>query len=114
VDIEKSSLSIITSSQLLSPLQKSAVDGLYVLSTMMYYKINFSYYEMSYMLYIVWLVIITTANYIHLMAFFSRTTWVSKHQKGKTILYFNEARNDGVEVASAGPQANHLHLALHR
>jgi len=40
---------------------------------------------------------------------FSRTTWVSQHQKGKTILDFNEARDDGVAVASAGP--HHLHLA---
>jgi len=41
---------------------------------------------------------------------FSSTTWVSQHQKGETILYFNEARDDGVAVASAGPYANHLHL----
>jgi len=40
---------------------------------------------------------------------FSRTTWISRHQK-KTILDFNEARDDGVAVASAGPFANHLHL----
>jgi len=26
-----------------------------------------------------------------------------------TILYFTEARDDGVAVASAGPYANHLH-----
>ena len=32
---------------------------------------------------------------------FSRTTWVSRHQKGWTILDFNEARDDGVTVASA-------------
>jgi len=42
---------------------------------------------------------------------FSRTTPVSWHQKGKTILDFTEARDDGVAVASAGPYANHLHLA---
>ena len=36
--------------------------------------------------------------------------WVSRHQKGKTILNFNEARNE-VALASAGPYANHLHLA---
>jgi len=29
----------------------------------------------------------------------------------KTILDFNEARDDGVAVASAGSYANHLHLA---
>jgi len=37
---------------------------------------------------------------------FSRTTWVIWHQKGKTILDFNEARNDGVAVASAGWMQN--------
>jgi len=42
---------------------------------------------------------------------FSRRTWVSRHQKGKTNLEFNEARDDGVTVASAGPHANHLHVA---
>jgi len=30
---------------------------------------------------------------------FHRTTWVSRHQKGYTILDYNEARNDGVAVA---------------
>jgi len=29
----------------------------------------------------------------------------------QTILDFNKARDDGVAVASAGPYANHLHLA---
>jgi len=50
------------------------------------------------------------------MAFFSRATWVSQHQKGKPFwnLDFNEARNDGVPTASAGPYANHLHLAPDR
>ena len=43
--------------------------------------------------------------------FFSRTTWVSRHQKGQTNLDFNEARDDGVAVASAAPYANHLNLA---
>jgi len=62
---------------------------------------------------------------------FFRTTWVSRHQKGKsfwilleqelirwqwsqqvsTNLDFNEAREDGVAVASAGPYANHVQLA---
>jgi len=41
---------------------------------------------------------------------FSRTEWVIRHQKGKTNLDFNEARADGVAVASAGQYANHLHL----
>jgi len=42
---------------------------------------------------------------------FSGTTWVSRHQKGRTIVDFNEARDDMVAVASAGPYANHLHFA---
>jgi len=45
---------------------------------------------------------------------FSMTTWVNQHQKGRTILGFNEARDDGVAVASAGPYANCLHLAPDR
>ena len=39
---------------------------------------------------------------------------VSRYQKGRTILDFTEARDDGVAVASAGPYANHLHLAPDR
>jgi len=39
---------------------------------------------------------------------FSRTTWVSQHQKGKTVMDFNEARDDGVAVASAGLYANYF------
>jgi len=31
-----------------------------------------------------------------------------------TVLNFNEARDDGVAVALAGPHANHLHLAPDR
>jgi len=50
----------------------------------------------------------------HFTASYSNTTWVSRHQKGKTILDFNEARDDGMAVASAGPYANHLHFAAHR
>jgi len=45
---------------------------------------------------------------------FSRTTGVSQHQKGQTNLDFNEARDDGVAVASAGPYENHLHLSPER
>ena len=41
-----------------------------------------------------------------LTAIFSKTTWVCRQQKGRTILDFNEARDDGVAVASAGPYAN--------
>jgi len=44
---------------------------------------------------------------------FFRTTWISPHWKGKINLGFNEAR-DRVTVASAGPYANHLHLAADR
>jgi len=40
----------------------------------------------------------------------SRIIWIIWHQKGQTNLDFNEARDDGVVVASAGPYANHLHL----
>ena len=39
---------------------------------------------------------------------------VNRHQKGCTILDFNEAICDRVAVASAGPYANHLHLAPDR
>jgi len=45
---------------------------------------------------------------------FSRTTWLSWHQKGKPIFNFNETRDDGVTVASAGSYANNLHLAAGR
>jgi len=47
---------------------------------------------------------------------FSRTTWVSRYQKGKTSVDLNETREDGVldAVASAGPYANNLHLAPDR
>jgi len=41
---------------------------------------------------------------------FSRTTWVRQYQKGQTNLDFNEARDDGVAVASAGPYGNHVDL----
>jgi len=44
----------------------------------------------------------------------SKTTWVSQHQKSKTILDFNEARDDAVVIASAELYANHVHLALDR
>ena len=37
-----------------------------------------------------------------------------QHQEGQTNLDFNEARDDGVAVASAGPYANHLHLTSDR
>jgi len=37
---------------------------------------------------------------------FSGTTWLSWYEKDRTILDFNEARDNGVTVASAGPYAN--------
>jgi len=42
----------------------------------------------------------TTATTL-ILDLFSRTAWVSRYQKGGTILDFNEARDDGVVVASA-------------
>jgi len=45
---------------------------------------------------------------------FSGTAWVSRHQKGGTVPDFHEPRDDGVAVASAGPYANHLHVAPDR
>ena len=44
---------------------------------------------------------------------FSRTTRVSRYQKGKTNLDFTEAKRQWVAVASAGPYAS-LHLAPDR
>jgi len=42
---------------------------------------------------------------------FSWKTWVNWQQTGYTNLGLNEARDDGVAVASAGRYANHLYLA---
>ena len=41
---------------------------------------------------------------------FSRTTWVSRYQKGGTIVDFTKARDGGVAMASAAPYANYLHF----
>ena len=41
---------------------------------------------------------------------FSKTTSLSWHQKGQPF-WITGARDDGVAVASAGPYANHLHVA---
>jgi len=41
---------------------------------------------------------------------FSRTTW---HRKGKTIPDLNEARDDGIAMASTEPYANHLQPCQH-
>jgi len=51
---------------------------------------------------------------IGLNGFFSRTTWVSWHQKDQTNLDFNEAADDGVAVQLAGPYTSHVHLAPDR
>jgi len=50
------------------------------------------------------------------MSKFSDTTLFAFRQtpEGETILNFNEAGDDEVTVASAGPYANHLHLAPDR
>jgi len=59
----------------------------------------------------------TTTTTIHpFSGLLSRTTQVSRCQKGKTSLDLNEARDDEVwdAVASAGPYANNLHLAADR
>jgi len=42
---------------------------------------------------------------------FFRTSWITRHQEVETILDFNEARDDGVAVTSAGPYVNDLHLS---
>jgi len=44
---------------------------------------------------------------------FSRTAWVSQHEKGKPFWILLEQEMMGWAVAS-GPYANHLHLAAHR
>ena len=46
------------------------------------------------------------------MASFPRQPAYGGTRKVKTILDFNKATDDG--VASAGPHANHLHLASNR
>jgi len=53
---------------------------------------------------------------LHLLnGLFSTTTWVSWHQKGKPFwILLAQLRDDGMAMASAGPHANHLHLAPDR
>jgi len=51
--------------------------------------------------------------YIRLMAFFPDNLG-KPAPKRQTILDFTGARHDGVALASAGPYANHLHLAPDR
>jgi len=38
----------------------------------------------------------------------------NRQQKGRIILDFNEAKDDGMAVTSAGPYADHLHLTIDR
>jgi len=45
---------------------------------------------------------------------FFRTTWVSRHQKGIGKPFWILLEQDVVAVVSAGPYANHLHLAPDR
>jgi len=45
---------------------------------------------------------------------FTSTTWVSWHLKGLINLDFDEARDDGTAMASAGTYTNLLHLAPDR
>jgi len=40
---------------------------------------------------------------------FSKTSYVSRQQTGKTSLNFNEARDDGVAAASAGKKVKASH-----
>jgi len=41
---------------------------------------------------------------------FSRTAWISLHQRGKINRNFNEPRDDGIAVAAAGSYADYLQL----
>jgi len=50
-------------------------------------------------------------NVLHLFYCLFQDNLVSRYQKGRTILAFNEARDDEVAVASAGPYENHFHFA---
>ena len=53
----------------------------------------------------------TTTTTLHpFHGLFSRTAWVSQHQKGKPFWILLEQQM----VASAGPYANHLHLSSDR
>jgi len=54
------------------------------------------------------------SNNTHFTASFPGKPKVNRYQKGRTILDFNEARDDGKAVASAEPYANYLHLASDR
>jgi len=43
---------------------------------------------------------------------FSGISWVGWHQKDRSMLDFNEARDIWMLAASAGPFTNHLHLTI--
>jgi len=59
-------------------------------------------------------ILITTNTLLHpFNDLFSRTTWVSQHQKGKPFWILLEKETMGW-CASDGPHANHLHLAPDR
>jgi len=58
-------------------------------------------------------IIVIIIYYIRLTTFFQDS--LGNLAPGtSTMLDFNEARDDGVVVASAGPYVNHLHLAPDR
>jgi len=58
--------------------------------------------------------ITTTSITAAFNSLFSRTTWVSRFQKGKISLDLNDARDCGMAVLSAEPYANNLHLPADR
>jgi len=54
---------------------------------------------------------LVAGNAVKLNGLFSTPTWESWYQKGRTVLDFNEGRDDGLAVALA---ANHLHFSPDR
>ena len=56
----------------------------------------------------------TTTTLHSFNGLFSTTTWISRYQKGKPFWILLEQEVMGVAVTSAGPYANHLHLAPDR
>ena len=62
-----------------------------------------------------WVLMMTSLRVLQAFnGLFSRTAWISQYCKGRTILVFNETRDDGVAMASVGPYAGNLHLAPDR
>jgi len=87
------------------------------LCTIIYCVYVFYCWQNPYLKQLSWCIKTTLAickTHISFNGLFSRTAWVSHHQKGKTILDVNEARDDGVAVSSAGPYTNHLYLTADR